>query len=239
MNPICTNFFPSSTSASTTSSAASALSASGFSQSTGFSAFRHSSTSGAWVGSGEAITTASTFSSRIRSAPSVKTAAEPCCCSANFSALSESTSETAANLAFATIVWRFSACMPPMPPVPITPTAICSGFPICSSFCSVAFGRSPLPALHATLDRVYDHLATVAVPEGRPRPLASLYPIEKVFDGMHEGVLVSDDVPWRPPPCHVRVLRLGDEERAETGRLRLVVLEVHLQFVHPLQVEVE
>jgi len=71
MNPTCTSFLPSPVSASTTSSAASALSANGFSHSTGFSAFRHSSTSGAWVGSGEAITTASTFSSRINSAPSV------------------------------------------------------------------------------------------------------------------------------------------------------------------------
>src|SRR5215213_403950 len=236
MNPICTNFFPSSTSASTTSSAASALSASGFSQSTGFSAFRHSSTSGAWVGSGEATTTASTFSSRISSAPSVKTAAESYC-SAIFPALSASTSETAANLAFATLVWRFSACMPPMPPVPMTPTAICSDFPICSSFCSVDFGRGPSPAFHAPFDGVYDRLAAVAVLEGRPRARARLYPVEEVFDGVHEGVLVSDDVPRRPPPRHVRVLRLGDEERAETGSLRLLILEVRLQLVHPLQVE--
>src|SRR5215213_9672586 len=118
----------------------------------------------------------------------------------------------------------------------MSPLSYCprsSNHPDLSGFRLVGFGLGPSPVLHAPLDSVYDRLATVAVLEGRPWAVARLYAVEKVFDGVHEGVLVADDVPWRPPPCHVRVLRLGDEERAETGRLRLVVLEVHLQFVHP------
>src|SRR5215203_244144 len=114
-----------------------------------------------------------------------------------------------------------------------------SNHPDLSGFRLVGFGRGPSPALHAPLNGVYDRLAAVAVLEGRPRALAHLYPVEEVFDCVHEGVLVSDDVPRRPPPSHVRVLRLGQQERAETGRRRLLILEVHLQLVHPLQVEDE
>src|SRR5829696_963426 len=110
-----------------------------------------------------------------------------------------------------------------------------SNHPDLSGFRLVGFGRGPSPALHAPLDGIYHRLATVAVLEGRSRAIARLYAVEKVLDGMHKGVLVADDVPRRPPSCHVRVLQLGDKERAETGRL--VVLEVHLQLVHPLQVE--
>src|SRR5829696_6956013 len=103
-----------------------------------------------------------------------------------------------------------------------------SNHPDLSGFRLVGFGRGPSPALHAPLDGIYHRLATVAVLEGRPRAVARVYAVEKVLDGMHKGVLVADDVPRRPPSCHVRVLQLGDKERAETGRL--VVLERHLRL---------
>src|SRR5215207_7823421 len=235
MKPTCTSFLPSSTSASTTSSAASALSASGFSQSTGFSSLRHSFTRGAWVGSGEATKTASMFSSWIISSASVKTAAA--LFSATFQARSVSRSATAANLAFATSVWRISACKPPMPPVPTTPTAICSDFSTYSSFCTLNLRDNPFPVPQTTFHGIQHCLTAVSILEGRPRSDAGFYTVEKVFDGVHESVFVADNVTRRPPPLHVRMLRLGNEERAETGRLRLLILEVHPQLVHPLQVE--
>src|SRR5215218_4629255 len=233
MKPTCTSFLPSS--ASTTSSAASALSASGFSQSTGFSSLRHSFTRGAWVGSGEATRTASTFSARIISSASVKTSAP--LFSATFFALCVSRSATAASLAFATSVWRMPACKPPMPPVPTTPTETCSDFSTLTSFCSPYLRASPFPVPQTAFHGIQHCLAAVAVLEGRGRFDAGLYPVEKVFDGVHKGVLVADNMSRRPPPLHVRVFRLGDEHRAETGRFRRIFLKVHLQLVHPLQVE--
>src|SRR5215208_1537254 len=126
------------------------------------------------------------------------------------------------------------ACRPPIPPVPTTPTEICSDFSINSSFCSLYLRASPFPVPQTTFHGIQHRLAAVAVLEGRSRSDAGLYPIEKVFDGVHEGVFVADDVPRRPPPLHVWMLRLGHEYCAETGCLRRFVHEVHLQLVHPL-----
>src|ERR671917_204263 len=223
MKPTCTSFLPSSTSASTTSRAASALSARGFSQSTGFPRLRHSFTRGAWVGSGEAITTASTFSSRIIPTASPKTSAP--LLSATLPARSLSRSATAANLAFATSVWRMPACNPPMPPVPTTPTAIRSDFLTYSSFYLPNLRRHPSPALHAPFDGIQHRLAAVAVLEGRPRVLAGPYSVQKVLDGVHEGVLVADGVSRRPPSRHVQMLGLGYQDRTEPGRL--LVFKMH------------
>jgi hypothetical protein len=52
-----------------------------------------------------------------------------------------------------------------------------------------------------------------------------------------EGVLVADDVPRRPPHPDVGVIRLRDHDLAKALTLRRVVGEVHLELVHPLQVE--
>jgi hypothetical protein len=71
MKPTCTSFLPSPSLGLHDLQCGFGAVRNGFSHSTGFSAFRHSSTSGAWVGSGEAITTASTLLVPNHSAPSV------------------------------------------------------------------------------------------------------------------------------------------------------------------------
>src|SRR5215208_257252 len=129
------------------------------------------------------------------------------------------------------------ACRPPILPVPTTPTEICSDFSINSSFCSLYLRASPFPVPQTAFHGIQHRLAAVAVLEGRSRSDAGLYPVEKVFDGVHEGVFVADNVPRRPPRSRVGMLGLGDEDRAETRCLRRLVHEMHLQLVHPLQVE--
>ena len=75
----------------------------------------------AWVGSGDAMRTASTVGSPMSAGPESKTAAPPHSPARAF-ARARSTSMTAATSAPATRCARFRAWRPPMPPVPITPT---------------------------------------------------------------------------------------------------------------------
>ena len=55
--------------------------------------------------------------------------------------------------------------------------------------------------------------------------------LQHVRELVDEGVAPADDVPGRPPEPHVRVLFLGDEDTAESLRVR------HVELVQPLDVE--
>src|SRR3712207_8975822 len=66
-------------------------------------------------------------------------------------------------------------------------------FPYTTLFRSLLRLR-PGPTLYAPLDGVEHRLTAEAVLEGGSRALASTYPVEHVFHGVDEGVLVADDV---------------------------------------------
>src|SRR5215207_11513606 len=87
------------------------------------------------------------------------------------------------------------------------------------------------------LDGVEHLLVSDPVLETRRRRPPLGYRQQEVERGVREGVLVADDVSGRPPPLHVRVLRVRHLHGAEAALRPL--LEVKLQLVHPLQVEGE
>lgn len=60
--------------------------------------------------------------------------------------------------------------------------------------------------------------------------------VEEVDRSVHEGVLVADDVPGRPPLADVVVAALSDEDVAETAAISRVALGVKLEPVHVLHV---
>src|SRR5215211_134211 len=97
----------------------------------------------------------------------------------------------------------------------------------------------PGSALEAAPDGVQHGLAAVAILEGRWRARAGRYAVQENLDGVHESVLVADDVSRRPPRDHVGVIRLRHHHGAETPHVRRIVFEVHLELVHALQVEDE
>ena len=121
MSPTCTSFRPPATSASRTRFASSMSTPRGFSQSTGLPASMQATARSAWVGSGEAMSTASTASSRMRSGPDPNTLAPPHS-SATAAARPRSRSMIATTSTPETRCARFRAWRPPMPPVPTTPT---------------------------------------------------------------------------------------------------------------------
>src|SRR5690606_17402604 len=47
----------------------------------------------------------------------------------------------------------------------------------------------------------------------------------------------ADDVPTRPPLAHVRMNRIGDVDRAEPLHIRVVIDEIDLELVQPLEIE--
>src|SRR5829696_7858138 len=128
MKPIWTSFLPSCASASTILRASSEPVAKGFSHRTGLLLRRHSSTSPAWVSSGEAIRTASMPPSSINERASSNTLADPHL-AATASARAGLASVTPATLTPTTLLCRLSACLVPMAPAPTTPTATPSESP--------------------------------------------------------------------------------------------------------------
>src|SRR5882724_12390573 len=61
--------------------------------------------------------------------------------------------------------------------------------------------------------------------------------VDKVIDGVDEGVFVTDDVTGRPPGAEVRVRRLRTQNGLEprlVGRITAVAI---FQLVHPLETE--
>src|SRR4051794_21966357 len=60
---------------------------------------------------------------------------------------------------------------------------------------------------------------------------------EQIKHAMRESVLPADDVPGRPPGAHVLVRPIGYQHIAEALDLGRVVVEEHIQLVHPVEVE--
>ena len=155
MRPTCTSFRPPATSASRTRFASSMSTPRGFSQSTGLPASMQATARSAWVGSGEAMSTASTLGSPMSAAPESNTAAPPHSLERAL-ARAWSTSMTATSSAPDTRCARFRAWRPPMPPVPTTPTRNASSaieppssHPVLADprkFCHVRPGSGRLPA---------------------------------------------------------------------------------------------
>src|SRR6266404_1592205 len=61
--------------------------------------------------------------------------------------------------------------------------------------------------------------------------------VDKVIDGVDEGVFITDDVTGRPPGADVRMRRLRTQNRLEprlVGRITAVAI---FQLVHPLETE--
>ena len=86
----------------------------------------------------------------------------------------------------------------------------------------------------SALNEIEDALRFQSVGEIGLDSFASDEGINKVGDGVHEGMFVADDVARRPPVFDIWMIRFRDDDVAKSPRMRGILGIIESQPIHLL-----